>query len=190
MPDPINVLVPQDGSYVYLADVGSTIPADIETAVPTPPWQNIGYISEDGPSLNPAERETSEIRDWVGALVKIVNTTVTRSVTLPLLETTRESLRLAFDGGTFTATANGVKFVPGGDVQERAIIIHMVEGDSLARFAFKRAIVSEVAEVTPSAETGTVWEITFTNGDPGDDTDGFEFHSNLPGVISSDWISA
>lgn len=190
MPNPTNVLVPQDGSRVFLAPVGTARPAALTTAIDTSTWYPVGYISDDAPTLNPAEKETSEIRDWLGNLVKIVSSSITRSTTIPLMETSREALRLAFDGGTFSTITGGVKFVPGSTAQERALLIEMIEGESIVRVGFLRAIVSEVGEVTPSAESGTIWEITFTNGDPGDGSDGFFFETNLPGVVDVDLISA
>lgn len=182
--NPDNVLVPGTGSAIYLAPVGTTAPTSVSSALDAA-FVDAGYISDDIPELG-NDRESSEIRDWLGRLVRTVASSITRSVTLPLLETTPEALRLAFDGGTFTGVAGGsVKFVPGSSTQERAIVIHMVDGDSIFRIYIRRAIVSAVESVSPSAENGTVWNITLTVGDPGGGLEPIEIFTNIAAIVAA-----
>jgi hypothetical protein len=161
--NPDNVLVPQTGSAVYVAPVGTAAPTTEAVAL-NAAFIDLGHIADDAPSISPSS-ETNEITDWLGVLVR-ATTTTTWSVSVPLLETTAEALKLAFGGGTLTTTASGMKFVPTELTQERAMVIHMVDGDFTYRFYFARVIVTEVGEVSPSSTDGTVWEITFTVAAP------------------------
>jgi hypothetical protein len=159
-----NVLVPQSGTIISLGTVGvATPPTSFNSALTG--FTDIGYVSDDAPAIS-TEKDVTEIRDWLGTLVRSVSASTTRTIAIPFLETTPEALRLAFGGGTFTGAGGGVKFVPGDTDQERAIVIHMVDGTKVFRLYIARAIVSEVGEVTPSAEDGTVWQITFTVAEP------------------------
>lgn len=169
MGNPDNVLVPQTGSRIYVAPVGTALPAGWDTAL-NAAFVDVGFISDDVPTITP-EVETSEINDWVGDPVR-VTTTTSWTIEVPMLETNPESLELAFGGGTWTAAGtDGVKFVPAEQDQERAVVVHMVDGSFVDRFVAARAGVTDIGEVSPSSESGTVWTITFkvltpTSGDP------------------------
>jgi hypothetical protein len=168
MGNPDNVLVPQTGSRIYLAPVGTALPAAWDTAL-NAAFVDAGFISDDIPNITPSV-ESSEINDWVGDAVR-VTTTTSWTVEIPFLETNPESLELAFGGGTWTDDGGtGVKFTPAEQDQERALVIHMVDGTFVDRFVAARAGVIDIGEVSPSAEAGTVWNITFkvltpTSGD-------------------------
>lgn len=158
MGNPDNVLVPQTGSKIYVAPIGTALPAGWDTAL-NAAFVDVGFISDDVPEIAP-ETTTNEIKDWVGDDVR-VSTSTSWSITMPMLETNKESLELAFGGGTWTAAGtDGVKFVPGEQDQERAIVVHMVDGDFVDRYVAQRAGVTEISSLSPSAEDGTVWAVT------------------------------
>lgn len=183
MGDSTNVFNPETGSGVFLGPVGTTAPTTSATAL-NASFVDVGYVSDDIPSFG-ISTDSSEIRDWLGDLVKTLETSRTETISLPLLETTPEALKLAFQGGTITGVGPGeAKFVPGTSTQERAMVIDMVEGTKRFRLHIPRASVSEVGETSFSPEDGTIWQITFTVLTP-DSGDRFEIFTNLPSIVAA-----
>ena len=63
---------PKVAGAVYRAPLGTTLPTDATTALPTA-FVDMGYISEDGVT-NSNSPETEKIRAWGGQTVLIVST--------------------------------------------------------------------------------------------------------------------
>lgn len=116
MGDSTNVLNPETGSGVFLAPVGTAAPTTSASTL-NAAFVDVGYVSDDIPNLG-IDASSSEIRDWLGDLVKTLEVSRTETISVPMLETTPEALKLAFQGGTITATGPGeAKFVPGTSTQ-------------------------------------------------------------------------
>lgn len=129
---------------LYMAPVGTAMPTDVAAAMAAA-WKELGYLSEDGPSLE-ASTDKEQIRAWQS--LDPVRTNLTeRSMTtsFTLLQRNLNTLQLAFGGGTVTTTGTAPNevhtFTPPGDdntVFERAFVLEVVDGTLKDRFLLYR----------------------------------------------------
>ncbi len=125
--------------HVYYAPLGTAYPADITTSFShAAGWFEAGHLSDAGPQFsfgkarNPVTSWQSfprPVRNLKGAAVE--------SVKFDLLQWNRNSIQLAFGGGTWsTDTTGAYRFTPPDDedVDYRALGIELVDGDYTYRF--------------------------------------------------------
>lgn len=118
---------------VFIAPVGTTAPTDVSAAWAAP-WVDLGYLSDDGAHLT-GDAEVEERTPWQSIYaVKRWVTARSASIEFTAWEWTKESIALAFGGGTFTepVAASGVfKFSPKSDggVDERSLGIEWTDDD-------------------------------------------------------------
>lgn len=124
---------------VWVAPEGTTLPTGITE--PAAPFVDIGYIGEDGAQIT-MSREQEEIYAWQsGDPVRVLVTQEPKTIAFELLEFDRESLELAFRGGTWGGTDPGpYTYTPpaGGGSDVRAMVIDGLDGTAQVRFLFPR----------------------------------------------------
>jgi hypothetical protein len=124
---------------VWVAPEGTAIPAAL-TAPPSP-WLDAGYTSDDGVTIA-LSREQEEIAAWQAVdPVRVLVTSEPKTITFELLEFDRESIVLAFRGGTWVGTDPGpFTYTPplAGAQDVRAMIVDGFDGAKQFRFAFPR----------------------------------------------------
>lgn len=144
--DATRVRVALTGS-IWVADEGTTIPADVETA-PGVGFTDLGYTSEDGVTFT-IGRDTEEINGWQSRepLRRLV-TAEPKTVSFTLRQLERNTL-LASLGGTITETGVGsglFRWEPDeGSIPTKVLLIDFHDGDYTYRFGFRRA--QNLAEV-------------------------------------------
>jgi hypothetical protein len=127
---------------VYVAPEGTVLPADL--APPPAAWTDIGYISEDGVQFT-FSREQEDINAWQAVEpVRVLVTSEPKTIAFDLLEWDRESILLAFRGGTFAGSAAPFTYTPpaAGTSDVRAMLIDGKDGGSTFRFGFPRVSLS------------------------------------------------
>jgi hypothetical protein len=134
--EPTHVTVAGTGA-VYVAPEGTALPSGL--AVPTTPWEDVGFVGEDGVSFT-FSRDQEEINAWQSAdPVRVLITNEPKTIEYELLEFDRTSLLLAFRGGAFSGTAPYVYTPPDPGVSDvRAMLIDGKDGAQTFRFAFPR----------------------------------------------------
>jgi hypothetical protein len=153
-----NVNVAVTGA-VYVAPVGTTGPADADTALAAT-WKNVGYISEDGVTEG-NNTESDEITAWQNS--DVVRKTITKSETtyqFTMIETNSTSLSL-FYGKTIAAAAES--HVIGGSANAKvAIVIDVIDGTQVIRRHIPSAEVTERGEVKFAASEALGYDVTVT----------------------------
>jgi len=76
---------PNVAGAVFSFPVGAEIPEDATTALPTQDQRALGYVSEDG-LTNSYTRDSEQIREWGGKIVRVLQTDVTDTWSLALIQ--------------------------------------------------------------------------------------------------------
>jgi len=135
---------------VKVAPVGTTAPTDIATAWSVT-WVDLGYTTEDGVTLRD-EKTTTELKGWQAfyALRFLITGRAYRT-SFTLMQWNKDTVPLAFGGGTITTTAGPrahYRYDPPapGFVDERALGIEWTDGSTVTRLIIPRGIVIDAVE--------------------------------------------
>lgn len=126
---------------VYMGDVGSEWPADIDTPIDEDVFLNLGYIDEDGAAIT-VGRTTKDINAWnADDPIRILQRGKPKSAKFTMQQLNSETLLLAVGGGDYT---DGV-YTEEDDTPapEKAFIFEAVDGDKVVRFMFARGQVTD-----------------------------------------------
>lgn len=129
--------------HVYVAPVGTTEPGEINVAVDTDDWTELGHGSDAGPrfSFGKSRTPVSSWQSFPNAVRNLKGAAAT-TVSYDLLQWNAETLMYALgDSGTWTDSGGGLyTYEPGeaSDVDERALIVEATDGDYDYRFIYRR----------------------------------------------------
>jgi hypothetical protein len=164
---------------LYVADKGTTPPADTTAAWPTG-WADLGYLSEDGFVVTP-KTESDDIMVWQSlASVRTILKSRTEELKFTLMQMNAETFTLAMGGGTITGSAGEFHYSAptAGDVDERAFGVEIRDGDLIYRFLFPRGLVSDVGDIQFLRTDAVKFQLTAKVMAVDDVTPLFEFFTN------------
>lgn len=148
---------------VYVAPVGTTMPADVSTPMANvdPDWSVVGLLNGENGFVESREEEVNQHFAWGGLLVRISRAQHQRNITFTALEDNDAVFELLNPGST-RETASGLTTatvkVP---TQETvAMVFETRDGDKVRRRCVKTAQLQEVGEVTESESELRMYEIT------------------------------
>jgi len=138
--DATDVTVAGTGA-VYVAPLGTPLPDDLDPLAA--PWVDVGFVSDDGVTIT-FSRDTEEINAWQTAEpVRVLTTAEPKTIAFELLQFDRDTVALAFRGGSFTATSPYVYTPPAaGATQEVAMVIEAIDGAETFRWCWPRVGLS------------------------------------------------
>lgn len=146
-----NVRVAITGN-IYVAPTGSTAPTDAKTALDAA-FKPLGYLSEDGISVNPSQVDTSSITAWQNsAEVRKTVTSIENTVEFTMIETNKATLE--FYGSAVFADGNKSWKFGGAGLGRKALVIDWIDGTSEHRL------------YVPQAEVTSRGTIELKNGSP------------------------
>lgn len=118
---------------VYVAPVGTTMPADATTALAST-WYDFGYLAEDGQAFD-EDRTLNQTFSYEGVLVRETVTRRVYTITGNLLQQNSQLLQVAYGGGTVTVVGGLATFTPAsGRVNTPfASILEWVDGSNAHR---------------------------------------------------------
>jgi hypothetical protein len=153
--------------HIYVAAVGSTAPTDVTTAWAAA-WTEIGFTDEDGVTVND-EKEITDIGVWqlMYAARRII-TSRNFTVSFNLRQWNRDTLALAFGGGTVTTTGTAPNEIhtyapPAADfIDRRALGVEWSDGDVKYRLVVPRGLVTENVETQLQRGESSLLPITFS----------------------------
>lgn len=136
--DPTRVRVALTGT-VYVADEGSTVPADI-TVTPNASWVDLGYTTEEGVTFS-VEQTTEDLPAWQS--MEPLRTLVTaepKAFNFTLRQLERTSFLTAFGGSITTIGANNYRWDPpaSGTTPTKAYMIEFLDESLKYRFVYRR----------------------------------------------------
>jgi hypothetical protein len=140
---------------LYVAPAGTTMPASLSASL-NAAFVELGYSTEDGVKFTDSKtvqgvrphQSFYEVRRFV--------TERASSVEFSLLQWDADTVPLAFGGGSITSPAAGeYRYTPPDpeDIDERAVVIDITDGDRHFRIGIPKAMVSSSVEST-FARTG------------------------------------
>lgn len=150
-----------DDDCVYDAPIGTTPPATLATDPPEP-WEDFGWLSEDGIDINPSD-SVEKFRGHQGG--RVVRTKMTNSETqfvFRCLETKAQTINLQFnvkDRETTDGTTR-TTFSSGRQVVARAFIIDLFDDGVHRRFEIPRGEIGERGSIAFKNSEMTVYEFT------------------------------
>lgn len=157
------VLVGANGD-AYSAPAMTAPPTDIDN--PGAPWTKLGLISDDGATWTPPEVETEELHSWQHLYPeRIVDVTMSTSLSFGLMEWDRDSIPFALGGGTFEDDiANGlVIYHPPapGEADRRALFLKVLDDPIKVGIYYPQGRVIEREETTFKKDEAALLGITF-----------------------------
>lgn len=173
--------------HVYVAPVGSTIPAD--TSVPfTAEWRELGYTTEDGVSLTPSV-DINDINAWQSKVpVKRSLTSIDFDVKFTLLQTTQLASSLFFFGEDWVVAGSEASLTVSSNpgLVERAVAIEYLENEgdtTVNRIILPRALLTDREDLTLNRSDAVQWGLTWKALDSNGIV--IEVQSNNPDLLFS-----
>lgn len=169
---------------VWVAPIGTALP-DNPTEALDPAFVNLGYLNEDGVSLNPSQ-DREDFVAWQSIVpVRRVLTGAQFQLSFTLIQTSRDTLMLAFPGSEIT-TDTGVHKLsipanPGSD--ERIFIFDWKDGDINNRIIVERGEVTDIGEIQIHRGDPVAYELT-ADSYPNDDNEIAVWYSDDPALAA------
>ncbi len=160
--DPQEITVGANGR-ILVADVGTAAPADISEA-PSASWVELGYVSDEGVTFT-VGKEIEDVNVWQSFYaVRRLMTAQSGALAFELAQFNRDTIPLAFGGGTVTEVTPGAyRFTPPepGPIDERALILEFEDGDKNYRIVVPKGMVTEDVETEINKAPNSLLPITF-----------------------------
>jgi hypothetical protein len=176
-------------AHVYFAPLLTAFPAFDEE--PAAPWTELGYVTTDGLTLG-FSREVQEIYAMQSLEpVRVISTKIPKTVGFSMMQQGRGQLILALGGGTWTTTGTAPdivhRFEPADAsvIDERAMLVQMIDGAYEYRYGYKRAQNREGVEHKLVREDAATFPVTMQVLAPTDGSVPFFIESNDPAVAAA-----
>lgn len=143
-----DIVIAKNGE-VFFAPVGTALPTE-PTAALNAAFVGAGYTTEDGVSIT-VTPEIFEVTSWQSA--QPTRRDLTKQdiqATFTLQQFNEETLPLALGGGEVSGTAGKYRYDFLGEdesLDERAIVIDAIDGETHFRYVFERINVTEAVEI-------------------------------------------
>lgn len=184
--DPGETIVAGTGQ-AYVAPVGTALPTTAVAAL-NAAFYGLGYHTEEGVSINQAV-DISEFRVWQSKyVVRRVRNTEDFTLSFQLVQFNEETLPLAFGGGEVVSDGStGFRYNPpsaNDAVDERSMVIDVIDGDMVGRFVIPKGSVSEPVETSFNRTNLSQLPISFKAQEPDDGSLPWYFLTNADGFTA------
>ena len=146
---------------IYFAPAGTTLPTDATTALAAA-FKNLGYVSEDGVT-NSLSKETTEIKEWGGAVVDNVQTGYTDTFSLTFIESMNvDTLKAIFGNSNVSESSGAITVtVNASEAPSGIYVIDMIQkGSKLKRIVIPNGKVSELGDIVYKADEAVGYDVT------------------------------
>ena len=142
------------------------------TALPTYPteslaeaWSEVGYVSDEGITWHHG-RSGESVKDWSNTIRRIINSSDDKTISVPIISTTKESLKTIFGADnvveTAATTGHGKLLTITSDSMmsgEEAFLFIMRDGDDSIAIGTTGGFISALDDITFSGST-IIWNAT------------------------------
>jgi hypothetical protein len=150
--------------HIYVAPVGTAMPANISAAVDDAGWVDLGYTTEDALHFV-FDRQTKDLMAWqTRDVIRTVVTSEPKRIDFTLEQWNQNTWQLACGGGTFTGSAPNFLFTPpaAGSVDYRALIVALTDGSKHYRFLVQKALNKNPLDFSTRADDMALLPISMT----------------------------
>lgn len=169
---------------IWKAPSGTTLPSDSTTAYGSG-FVNLGWISDGGFEIDQSLK-TKNVMGWQSVeVLRVVNTSIERSVKFSALESNKETVQLAWGGATITAGTSGAYTVdlPAAQVINEFVLgIDWFDGSTTQRILIKRAVLKSLPKVKFSRQDAINYDFEIMALSPADGTDAIVVYGVDAGV--------
>lgn len=149
---------------VFRAPAGTTLPTDADTALATT-FKDMGFISEDGITKSRSV-ETSDIKEWGGSTVHVIQTSKEVTVQFQELATLNiDVIKSIYGNDNVSGTmADGLTVIENDDEPEEAVWvvdITCLDG-TLERMVIPRGKISELGDEVYKRDEAVSYDVTIT----------------------------
>ena len=157
------IVIGSNGS-IYVAPVGSAVPASISTPLDSD-WSELGYVTEEGVTWVDG-KTLGAVRAWQSFydLRRFVESKE-GSAAFQLMQWNRDTVLFSFGGGDITEPVPGdFRFTPAPpeELDERMLAVEWQDGDRNYRLTFPKGMVSENVETNIVRTAAGLLPITFS----------------------------
>lgn len=170
-------------AHIWLAPLATPFPA--WEADPAAPWNDLGYVTPDGVTLNYG-REVAEIYAMQSAdPVRIIATRVPKTIAFAMMQQGRDQLVLALGGGTYELEGletDVYRYTPPDPsvIDERAMLLQMFDGIHTYWWEYPRVQNREAVEEKLVREDAATFPVTMQILVPVDNSAPFSMITNDP----------
>jgi hypothetical protein len=170
-------------AHIWVAPLATAFPT-FATA-PAAPWMELGYVTTDGITATYG-REVTEIYAMQAAdPVRVISTRTPKQIAFAMMQQGRDQFLLAMGGGTFDTDGAAVdvfRYTPpdASVIDEKAMLVEMVDGDYTYRWEYKRVQNREGVEQKLVREDATTFPVTMQILVPADASAPFEMVTDDP----------
>lgn len=163
----VSVGKPKAGGAVFYAPIGTAVPTDATTTLESA-YKNVGFVSSDGVTISPSVSSSSH-KAWGGVEVANDITEYSETTSFDMLETSEDSVKLAFGGGAVTAsggTVLAVKHTADAFKTEVVLVVETLVGTAgVRRTVVPRAKLIERGDITYKDDELVKYAVKFANLD-------------------------
>lgn len=150
-------------------DIGADIPADATTVLPTDGQKQLGYVSSDGLS-NSYTRDSEQIREWGGKIVRVLQTDVTDTWTLALIQSGDADVLAEVFGSqnvvVTEASASAGQLITvnrnGDPLPPRVFVFDMFDGGKARRVKLGNAQITASDDISYTNGAAIQYNVTIT----------------------------
>jgi hypothetical protein len=125
---------------LYVAQVGSTEPTDVTTAL-NAAWKEVGYTAEGSEISIDMSTDPVDVAEEIDPVFSVIGGR-TVSVKFAMVENTARNLTIAMNGGTLTTTAGVTKYEPPAPGSATRVALLFQSEDSQERWIFRQCFQS------------------------------------------------
>jgi hypothetical protein len=156
-------LVVAGNGQMYVGPVGTPLPSDADSAL-NGGFTGLGFITEDGATLT-VTPEVSDFMAWQSrSPVRREKTSQEIQIAAALMQWNEETVPFAFGGGDVSGSAGNYRYdLPSDEaaLDERALVLDAIDGDTHLRWVFPRGNVTEAVEAAFQRANPASLPITF-----------------------------
>lgn len=171
---------------IWKAPTGTTLPSDAAASYAAG-FVNLGWISDGGFEIDQSLK-TKNVMGWQSVeVLRVVNTSIERSVKFSALESNAQTVALAWGGATITAGTSGAYTVdlPAAQVINEFVLgIDWFDGSTTQRILIKRAVLKSLPKVKFSRQDAINYDFEIMALAPADGSDAIIVYGVDTGVAS------